>query len=262
MPERDPGPGVPGDGNPPSESPRGTETGAVDPRDTFRGSLAQAAQRAGFGQVADGGAISGRGLIQAIGGVRGILETVLPSLLFVLLFSITSSLPVALGVSVGTAALFAVARLIQRSPVTQALGGLLAALASAGLSLFTGRAEDNFLIGLITNGVYGAVFLVSVLVRWPLIGLGVGYLFGEGTAWRRDRRKFRSMQWITFAWVVLFLLRLGVQLPFYLSGQVELLGTLKLVMGLPLYAPLLVLSWFVVRATFVRSARPAEPGVG
>ncbi|MET0591023.1 MAG: DUF3159 domain-containing protein [Naasia sp.] len=232
-----------------------------DAQETFRESLALAARKAGFGQVSEGGAITGRGLLQAIGGVRGVLETLLPSLLFVLLFSFTSSLPLALGVSVGSAAVFAVIRLLQRSPVTQALGGLLAALASAGLALFTGRAEDNFVLGLITNGAYGTAFLVSVVVGWPLVGLAVGYLFGEGTTWRRDRRKFRAMQWITLAWAVLFFARLAVQLPLYLAGEVELLGTLKLVMGLPLYAPLLVLSWFVARATFARPPRADRSGV-
>ncbi|HEY8588623.1 MAG TPA: DUF3159 domain-containing protein, partial [Naasia sp.] len=34
------------------------------------------------------------------------------------------------------------------------------------------------------------------------------------------------------------------------AGEIELLGTFKLIMGLPLFAPLLVLSWLVVRAAF------------
>ncbi|MFD1713671.1 DUF3159 domain-containing protein [Amnibacterium flavum] len=229
--------------------------------ETFRQSLAEAARRAGFGQVADGGAVTGRGLLSAIGGVRGVLEAVLPGVLFVVLFSVTRSLPLSLGISVGAAAVFTVVRIAQRTPVTQAIGGLFAALASAGLSLFTGRAEDNFVLGLITNGAYGAGLLISVLVGWPLIGVAVGYLFGEGTAWRKDRRKFRAMQGLTLAWVALFAARLAVQLPLYLSGSIELLGTLKLVMGLPLYAPLLVLSWLVARAVFRTSPTQERPGV-
>ncbi|BDI22848.1 DUF3159 domain-containing protein [Herbiconiux sp. L3-i23] len=233
------------------------ETDAVP--ETFRESLAEAARRAGFGQVADGGAVTGRGLLAAVGGIRGIAETLVPGLLFVVIYSITPNLPLALGVSVGSAVVFAIVRLLQRSPITQALGGLLGAVASAGLALFTGRAEDNFVLGLITNAAYGGGLLVSVLVGWPLIGLAVGYLFGEGTAWRRDRRKFRAMQLLTLIWVALFLTRLAVQLPLYLSGQVELLGTLKLAMGLPLFAPLLVLSWLIARATFAPTRTDRDP---
>jgi hypothetical protein len=94
------------------------------------------------------------------------------------------------------------------------------------------------------------VLLVSVLVGWPLIGVAVGFLYGEGTAWRKDRRKFVAMQALTLLWVGLFALRLAVQVPLYYAGQVELLGTFKLIMGIPLFAPLLVLSWFIVRGAF------------
>lgn len=237
-------------------APRERDADAVP--ETFRESLAEAARRAGFGQVADGGAVTGRGILTAIGGVRGIAEALVPGLLFVVIYSITPDLPLALGVSVGSAVVFACIRLLQRSPITQALGGLIGAVASAGLALFTGRAEDNFVLGLVTNAAYGTGLLISVLIGWPLIGLAVGYLFGEGTAWRRDRRKFRAMQLLTLIWVALFYTRLAVQLPLYLSSQIELLGTLKLAMGLPLFAPLLVLSWLMARATF--PTRPAADG--
>jgi hypothetical protein len=61
------------------------------------------------------------------------------------------------------------------------------------------------------------------------------------------------MRWLTLVWVAMFAARLLVQLPLYFSGNVELLGTLRLLMGIPLYAPLLVLSWLVVRAVFPKA---------
>jgi hypothetical protein len=220
--------------------------------DAAQAALAAAARRAGFANAA--GPVTGRTVLQAVGGVRGILEALVPGVVFVLLFSF-STLPIALGVSVGMAVLFVIARAIQRSPVSPAIGGLVATAASAGLALWTGRAEDNFVLGLLTNAGYGSALLVSVLVGWPLLGLAIGFLYGEGTAWRRNRRKFRAMQWLTLMWVALFAVRLAVQLPLFFSGQIELLGTFKLLMGLPLFAPLLVVSWLVVRAAF-----PAGPG--
>jgi hypothetical protein len=225
------------------------------PDEAMGAALAAAARRAGFGAVADGAPVTGRSVLDSIGGIRGILEALLPGVLVVLLFSFTSSLPLALGVSVGMAGLFVLLRVLQRSPVSPAVGGLVATVASAALALFTGRAEDNFVIGLLTNAVYGGGLLLSVLVGWPLLGLAIGFLYGDGTAWRRNRRRFRAMQWLTLMWVALFALRLAVQAPLYFSGQIELLGTFKLVMGLPLFAPLLVLSWLIVRAAF-----PSGPG--
>ncbi|MEV9306636.1 DUF3159 domain-containing protein, partial [Klebsiella pneumoniae] len=96
-----------------------------------------------------------------------------------------------------------------------AIGGLLATVAAAVLTLFTGRGQDNFVFGFFTNGAYGAAFLVSVLVGWPLIGLCAGYLLGEVTAWRTDKRKRRVYSLLSLGWAALFAARLIVQLPLY-----------------------------------------------
>jgi len=189
----------------------------------------------------------------AMGGWRGILESVLPSLAFVIIFTIRPEpLILSLGISVGLAAVFTIVRLVQKSPPSAALGGLIAAVAAAALALWTGRGADNFVPGLITNAVYGSVILVSALIGWSLIGLAVGFLMGEGTTWRDDRRKRRAYFWLGIAWAALFFARLAVQLPLYLAGDVTALGTLKLIMGLPLFAPLIAVTWLVVRALHPR----------
>ncbi|MFD6818165.1 DUF3159 domain-containing protein [Microbacterium sp. NPDC060132] len=190
----------------------------------------------------------------AMGGWRGIVESVLPSLAFVILFTLRPQpLIFPLGVSVGLAAIFTIVRLVQKSPPSAALGGLIAAVAAAGLALWTGRGEDNFVPGLITNAVYGSAILVSALIGWSVIGLAAGFLMGEGTAWRTDRRKRRAFFWLGIAWAALFFARLAVQFPLYLAGDVTALGTLKLVMGLPLFAPLIAVTWLVVRALYPRA---------
>jgi hypothetical protein len=193
---------------------------------------------------------TGAALLKAMGGVRGIIEAIVPGLLFLLVFTFTQSLPWALGVSVGVAALLTLLRIIGKTPVTAALGGLVGVVLSAVLALITNKPEDNFVLGFFTNGAYGAVLLVSVLVGWPLIGLAVGFLMNDGIAWRQDRVKRRALRWLTLAWAGLFILRLAVQLPLYFSGNVEWLGSTKLLMGIPLYAPLLVVSWLVVRGLY------------
>jgi hypothetical protein len=153
---------------------------------------------------------------------------------------------------------------LQKSPPSAALGGLIAAGAAAALSLITGNPSDNFVPGLLTNAGYGAAMLISALVGWPLIGLAAGYLMGEATAWRTDRRKRRTFFWLTIAWAGLFAARLVVQLPIYLTSldpanresAVALLGTLKIAMGLPLFAPLVAVTWLVVRALYAKT-RPS-----
>lgn len=226
--------------------------------DILGAALGGAARRAGLDPSESGA--THKVVWSAIGGWRGILESVLPSLAFVVLFTIRPEpLILSLGVSVGLAAVFTVVRLIQKSPPSAAIGGLVAAAAAAALALWTGRGEDNFVPGLITNAAYGTAMLVSALVGWSLIGLAVGFLMGEGTAWRGDRRKRRAFLWLGVAWAALFYARLAVQLPLYLAGEVTALGTLKLVMGLPLFAPLIAVTWLVVRALYRPASRTEAP---
>lgn len=219
--------------------------------------LGGAARRAGL-DPADG-ATTGHVVWKAMGGWRGILESVLPSLAFLVLYTVTTDLVLSLAVSVGIAVVFTAVRLITRTPASAAIGGLVATGAAAALALWTGRAEDNFVWGFVTNGAYGTAFLVSALIGWPLIGLIAGFLMGEGTAWRQDARKRRVYFWLSIAWAGLFAARLAVQLPFYFAGDVTALGTTKLAMGLPLFAPLLAVTWLAARALYPRTESKDAP---
>jgi hypothetical protein len=54
----------------------------------------------------------------------------------------------------------------------------------------------------------------------------------------------------TVLWVGLFGLRLLVQVPLYLSASIGGLAATKLVMGLPLYAAWLWVTWLLYRAVY------------
>ncbi|MGO2519398.1 MAG: DUF3159 domain-containing protein [Microbacterium sp.] len=240
-----------------TEAPREADQPGSEPRasEVLGAALGGAARRAGI-DPADGESTQ-KVVWSAMGGWRGILESVLPSLAFVVLFTLRPEpLILPLGVSVGLAAVFTIVRFIQKSPPAAALGGLIAACAAAALALFTGRGEDNFVLGFFTNAAYGSALLISALVGWSLIGLAAGFLMGEGTTWRQDRRKRRAYFWLAIAWAALFAARLAVQLPLYYAGDVTALGTLKLVMGLPLFAPMIAVTWLVVRALHPRESQP------
>jgi len=232
----------------------------VDPTtsEVLGAALGGAALRAGLDPASE--ASTGHVVWRAMGGWRGILESVLPGLVFIIVWTLTvdpetgqANLPLSLGLSVGLAAIFTIVRLIQRGPAGAAIGGLIATGAAAALALFTGRGQDNFLWGFATNAVYGTAFLVSAFIGWSLIGLAVGFLMGEGTAWRRDKRKRRVFFWLAIAWAALFALRLLVQVPLYFAGDVAALGTTKLIMGLPLFAPMVAVTWLAVRALYPSS---------
>jgi hypothetical protein len=220
------------------------------PAPSLSQTFADAARRAGIGQVAPGETPTAASLLRAIGGVRGLIESLLPGLAFLVIYTITSDLTPSVVAPVVVAVGFIVVRAVTRSPVMPAVTGLLGVAVSAALALFTGRAEDNFLPGLIINAVSLVVLLTSIIARWPLIGIIVGLLTGDTTGWRSDRAKFRVVLVATWCWVGLFALRLGVEGPLYLAGQAAALGSVKLILGVPLYAAMLWVTWLLVRAAF------------
>lgn len=225
---------------------------------TLGESLARAARKSGLGELADAETPTGTALLAALGGVRGLLETIVPGFVFLILFTFTQNVPLSIGVSVAVAVLFTVVRIVGKTPVTQAMAGLIGVGVSAILALVTGRGEDNFILGIWTNAAYAAALLISILVRWPLIGLAAGYLMGDGLAWRSVKGKFRVMQALTFLWFLLFAARLLVQVPLYLAHTDEATSALaltKLLMGVPLYAPLLLVTWFVVKGQFPQTSK-------
>lgn len=233
----------------------------------FGRQFAAAAEKSGLGALARDEKLSGRDLLTAVGGVRGILEALLPGLVFLVVYSgLTSfagqdpqaALVPALAASVGLAVVFTIARLVTKGQPTQAIAGLIGVLASAALALWSGDARDNYVIGFYTNAAYALALTVSLLVGWPAIGLIVGFLMGDGLAWKKDKRKYRAAQFLTIVWIGLFVARLAVQVPFYLVDNVEALGATRLLMGVPLYALVLVFSWLVVRAIYPSSARSGE----
>lgn len=221
-----------------------------DPRVSLAAQLQAAARRAGIGQVAPGEVPTAAALLTAIGGVRGLVESIVPGLGFVVVYTITRDVVPSVLIPLVLAVAFVVARAVQRGPVAQALAGVFGIALSAGIALLSGRAENNFVPGLIINAASLLAMLVSIAVRWPLIGVVVGLLTNEGTGWRADRAKRRVLVLATWLWAGLFAARLAVQVPLFLAGDVALLGTLKLVMGVPLYAGLLWVTWLLVRTVY------------
>lgn len=233
----------------------------------FGRQFAAAAEKSGIGALAREEKLNAHDLLTAVGGVRGILEALLPGLVFLVTYSVLTSivgwdpqaaLVPALAASVGLAVVFTLVRIVTKGQPTQAIAGLIGVIASAALALWTGNARDNYVLGFFTNVAYAVALLISLLVRWPALGLIVGFLMGDGVAWRDDRRKYRAVQFLTLVWIGLFVARLIVQVPLYLVDNVEALGVTRLLMGVPLYALLLVFTWLVVRAVYPSSARTTE----
>lgn len=187
-------------------------------------------------------------LTDAVGGPLGIAESALPSVAFVATYTISGQdTRAALVVAVALGVVFAVARIVRGKTVQFALSGLAGLALSAYVVSRTGKAEDFFLPGLLANAGYALAYLVSILVRWPLLGIIVATLRGQKMDWRQDPVQLRAYSRASWIWVALFSLRLAVQLPLYLAGAPTALGVARIAMGVPLFAVGIWLSWLILR---------------
>jgi hypothetical protein len=198
-------------------------------------------------------------LAEAVGGPLGMAETALPAVAFVVTYTATgSNTNVSGAVAVGLALALTVARLVRRESPRHALSGLFGVALAAFIAAKSGKAENFFLPGLLLNAAYASAFLISIAVRWPLVGVVVTKLDGEDSAWREDSARMRAFRRATLLWAGMFSARLLVQLPLYLASAVVALGVARTAMGIPLFALCLWLSWLLVRGVRAPAAPPAQ----
>ncbi len=173
-------------------------------------------------------------LAKALGGKRGMLEGAVPTVGFTVTYLPTHQLRLALTVGVGLAVVLLVVRIAQRQPVQFVVNSLVGIGIAAVFAARSGKAEDVFLPGIIYNAAYAVVLTVSILVRWPLMGMIIGSVTGDLTSWRTDPRVVRLCSKLTWLLVLPCAVRVAVQYPLYLAGEVGWLGVSKLALGWPL----------------------------
>lgn len=181
---------------------------------------------------------------EAVGGVRGIIEGVVPAVTFVVTYVASQNLTLALILSLVLVTGLIVTRLIQRGSLIQSITGFGGVLIGLLWAWFSGEARDYFAWGLIVNALYGAGCLISILIRRPVVGLLVQLFTGVSQKNSPRRGRYVLATWI---WVAMFAARLGAQFPLYQANDVAWLGTLRVVMGVPLFAVVGFLTWLIIR---------------
>ena len=187
-------------------------------------------------------------LSKALGGARGVVEAAIPTIGFTVSWIVTKELKLSLGIGAGLAVLLLVIRLAQRSTVQFVLNSIFGIAIAALFALRSGKAEDAFLPGILYNAGYAAAMLLSIVVRWPLVGFIIGSVTGDPTAWHRDRETVRLCSRLTWLLLIPCLIRVAVQYPLYLAGHVAWLGAAKVALGWPLQvAALAAMVWLLAR---------------
>lgn len=228
-----------------------------------------------------------RQLSKALGGPRGVLEAAVPTAAFTAAYVATDDLKLSLVVAAALAGVALVVRLVQRSTVQFVMNAAFGIAIGAAFALRSGggddgndHARDFFLPGILYNTAYGVVLVLTVLVRWPLVGFMVGAVQamaaaeddaeaegGEApapppgivTAWRSDPAMVKLCGKLTLLLAAPCILRVLVQYPLYQANEVGLLGTAKVVMGWPLQvAALMAMGALLARGRTPLVASPAS----
>jgi hypothetical protein len=195
-------------------------------------------------------ATTDKDFFQALGGWGALLDIGLPWIAFLIVYAASNhNLKLALAVAVASAAAVALLRLLRKQPLRNIAGGFIGVLIAAFVANKSGRAEDVYLPGLLLNLGYCALYLLTVVFRWPLFGVLYGVITQTGTAWRNDPAMMRGFKRATLVFVGLFAIRLVVQVPLYLTGSLNALGIAKVGLGLPVYALALWLSYAVMKGS-------------
>ncbi|MDO4664720.1 MAG: DUF3159 domain-containing protein [Actinomycetaceae bacterium] len=185
-------------------------------------------------------------LQEAFGGVRGLVESVLPGLLFVVVYVVTFRIDYSVYAAGAVSLLALVMALAQKQSVKQSSIGLLGVAIGVAWALWSGQARNFFAFGLYINTFYFALLLLSVIFKNPVVGWLLATIVGK-PKWREDAVFYHATLVATWLWVGMFALRLVIEVPLYLANMVTALGSMRLLLGLPPYILCAYLTWLCLR---------------
>ena len=200
-------------------------------------------------------------MLASIGGWSGTVIAAVPTVVFVAVNSFAGLRP-AIFAAVGSAIVLAIYRLLRRQPIQQALTGLFGVLIASIIAARTGHAKGYFLFGIWTSFAYGGAFVVSMLARRPIVGLGWEFLdptpLPDDRPWYRSRPLLRAYDLATILAATIFLARGVVQLALFRDNATGWLAVARIAMGYPLYIAAVGFGFWIVNRARRRMAREQQ----
>ncbi|MBN3931909.1 DUF3159 domain-containing protein [Streptomyces verrucosisporus] len=191
--------------------------------------------------------------MEAFGGVRGMVDTTVPGLVFVLVYTIRRDIHLAAVAALGLSVLLALARLVQRETLKHAFSGVFGVGIGAVFAMMSGDAKNFYLPGMLYTLGLAVAYCLSAVLRFPLIGVLLGPLMRENLSWRtRNPGRLEAYTKATWAWGIVLLAKSAILFPIYFWGDATQLGWVKVALGIP---PLLL----CVYLTYVFLAKAPPP---
>ncbi|WP_420802437.1 DUF3159 domain-containing protein [Streptomyces taklimakanensis] len=207
----------------------------------------------GAGSGTSAPTVTDKALMEAFGGVRGMVDTTVPGLVFVLVYTVGRDLHTAAVAALGLSVLLALARLVRRETLKHAFSGVFGVAIGAVFAMMSGDAKNFYLPGMLYTLGLAVAYCLSAVLRFPLIGVLLGPLMRENLSWRtRNPGRLKAYTKATWAWGLVLLGKSAILFPIYFWGDVTQLGWVKVALGIP---PLLL----CVYLTYVFLAKAPPP---
>jgi hypothetical protein len=186
-------------------------------------------------------------LLAQMGGISGLIYSSLPVLVFVPISSMFGLMP-AIVAALVVAALILVWRLARKESAQPAISGFIGVGFCALIAYVMGESKGYFLYGIWMSLFWAVVFLVSVLIRRPLVGYIWSWVNGHDRGWRSVRRAVLVFDVATITWVLVFASRFVVQRHLYNADETGWLGVARIAMGWPLTAVAALATYLAIRS--------------
>ncbi|MGF6945613.1 DUF3159 domain-containing protein [Streptomyces auratus] len=198
----------------------------------------------------DGRQVTEAALFEAFGGVRGMVETVVPGLLFVTIFTINKDLHVSAIAALAVSLVLAAVRLVRKDTVKHAFSGVFGVAFGVVFAMMTGNAKDFYLPGMLYTLGLAVAYLVTTLAGVPLIGLMLGPVFKENLSWRtRNPGRKTAYAKASWAWGLILLAKCAILFPLYWWADTTQLGWILIALKIPPFLLAVYLTWiFLAKA--------------
>ncbi|MFD3454438.1 DUF3159 domain-containing protein [Streptomyces sp. NPDC058691] len=189
-------------------------------------------------------------LLQAFGGVWGMVDTTVPGLVFVLIYTINRDIKTAAVAALGLSLVLALARVVRKQTLKHAFSGVFGVAFGAVFAMLSGDAKNFYLPGMLYTLGLAVAYVVSALVGYPLIGLLLGPILKENLSWKtRNPGRLVAYTKATWAWGIILLAKSAVLFPLYFWGNATQLGWVKVALGIPPFLLAVYLTWiFLAKA--------------
>ena len=179
---------------------------------------------------------------RAVAGKVGLLDTILPPILFLLLNGLAGFTAAMIG-ALGLSVLIALLRLRRGQSLLYALAGMGSVGLAIALALLLGRSEGFFLPGIVNGGLTIALALVSLLICKPMVAW-TSYLARRWPLdWYWHEKVRPAYTEVTRAWIIFFALRLLWQVTLFQGQDVSQLALVNTLTGWPATIVLLIVSY-------------------